>query len=127
MPAPARSEGGRRAYPARALHRLEFIRHAQAFGFALADIRHLLEVREQGRPVCATVQALAQRELDRIEAQLAQLRTRRRELARTLASWQQPDQPVHSGEQICGLIEHSPPPHFQHQPSRTYGAPAAKM
>ncbi|TAN21882.1 MAG: MerR family transcriptional regulator [Acidobacteria bacterium] len=105
LPAPGRSQGGRRLYQARDLQRLRFIRQAQEFGFALNDIRHLLATREHGGAVCSEVQTLAQRELARTDYKLEHLRAYRRELQRTLARWQQQPQPTCSSREICGLIE----------------------
>ena len=48
MPAPPRTPAGYRDYPPGALDRLAFIRHAQAAGFTLAEIRSVLAIRDSG-------------------------------------------------------------------------------
>ena len=58
LPQPPRTPGGYRDYPAGAVDRLAFIRHAQAAGFTLADIRGVLAIRDSGQAPCEHVSAL---------------------------------------------------------------------
>jgi MerR family mercuric resistance operon transcriptional regulator len=51
---PPRSVANYRLYPADAVRRLRFIKHAQALGFSLKEIKELLSLRAAPRARCAT-------------------------------------------------------------------------
>jgi MerR family mercuric resistance operon transcriptional regulator len=75
----ARSASNYRLYSAEDLHRLRFIRAAQATGFTLEDITHLL------RPAfCHRVQKLIGDRLGQVEARMKELRHVRRVLRQSL-------------------------------------------
>jgi len=74
----SRSGGNYRCYDEASLHRLRFIRAAQASGFSLSDISTLLELTDDAHPCCDEVQTL-------IEHRLAEVRTKREELDRVHA------------------------------------------
>src|SRR6185436_9170560 len=69
----ARTPAGYRLYADNAVHRLEVIRNAQAFGFSLAEIAGFLRVREAGGKPCDEVRAAAQRMLQAVDRQIADL------------------------------------------------------
>ncbi|WP_406726507.1 heavy metal-responsive transcriptional regulator [Streptomyces sp. GD-15H] len=88
LPAPQRTPGGYRDYPAHTVTRLAFVRDAQAAGLTLAEIRSLLALRDSGQAPCAQVGVLIEEhlaEIDRRMAELRQARTVLRELARRAA------------------------------------------
>jgi DNA-binding transcriptional MerR regulator len=70
---PDRTPSGYRDYPAETLDRLTFIRHAQAAGLTLRQIREILEVRNGGRAPCHHVADLVTRRLDEVERRLRDL------------------------------------------------------
>lgn len=74
MPAPLRGPNRYRRYDESAVHRLRFIRNAQAAGLTLAEIGSVIHLRDEGDAPCTHVQTL-------IEGKLADVRERRRELA----------------------------------------------
>jgi DNA-binding transcriptional MerR regulator len=77
LPQPPRTQGGYRDYPPGTLDRLAFIRHAQAAGFTLADIRGVLAIRDSGQAPCEHVSALISENLAQVERRIAELsRTR---------------------------------------------------
>lgn len=80
LPPVARDVGRTRVYTDRDLSRLKFIRRAQHMNFTLAEIKQLLELREDPRHVRDEVSALARRKLDAIEEHLDDLTTLRNEL-----------------------------------------------
>ncbi len=84
LPAPPRTVGGYRDYPAGSVQRLRFIRDAQGAGLGLSEILGILSVRDGGQAPCVEVAALIATHLDRIERRLADLRTTRAAL-QTLA------------------------------------------
>jgi MerR family transcriptional regulator, mercuric resistance operon regulatory protein len=73
LPAPPRTEGGRRVY--RQSHRgtLGFIRRARDLGFSLDEIRALLDLDGSRRPSCAEAREIASLHLIKVRAKLADL------------------------------------------------------
>jgi len=79
LPAPARGTNGYRAYTASTITRVAFIRTAQAAGLTLVEIASIVELRDDGQVPCRHVATL-------LENKLADVRTRRRELAEVEAA-----------------------------------------
>lgn len=73
LPAPPRTEGGRRAYDRNHVRRLAFIRRARDMGFTLEEIRTLLDLGGPERASCVDVQKVAARHLESVRAKLADL------------------------------------------------------
>jgi Cu(I)-responsive transcriptional regulator len=78
LEAPLRSDNGYRVYSADDLKRLVFIRHARDVGFALAQIKSLLELWRDRERASADVKRIA---VD----QIAALKTRKREIETMIA------------------------------------------
>ncbi|MGA7801345.1 MAG: MerR family transcriptional regulator [Gammaproteobacteria bacterium] len=78
---PPKSNNTRRRYSHDALVRLRLIRHAQALGFTLREIRTLLSLGEEQ---CTATRSIAERKLKAIDEQLATLNTARRSLERLI-------------------------------------------
>ncbi|MEU9700969.1 heavy metal-responsive transcriptional regulator [Streptomyces sp. NPDC047981] len=88
LPAPPRTSGGYRDYPAQATTRLSFVRDAQAAGLSLAEIRSVLALRDSGQAPCREVGALIEQHLADSERRMSELREARaalRELSRRAA------------------------------------------
>ena len=85
MPEPGRTDGGHRNYATVHVRRLTFIRRARELGFALEDIRTLLELAEPGRVSCGEVQKIAARHLHNVRSKLADLAKMEKLLANTVA------------------------------------------
>jgi DNA-binding transcriptional MerR regulator len=80
LPEPQRTPSGYRDYEPDILERLVFIRHAQAGGLTLDQIRQILDVRSDGEPPCVHVtEAIGQR-LSEVEARMTELRRTHRQL-----------------------------------------------
>lgn len=73
LPKPPRSASGYRIYTNEDLFRVRFIQRAQHLGFALKEIRELLELRADSEAVCGDVR-------ERAEQKLAEVRSRMRSL-----------------------------------------------
>ncbi len=73
MPAPPRTEGGRRLYDGSAARRLRFIRRARDLGFSIDDIRSFLGLSDTP-PTCAEAHETALRHRDAIRAKIADLK-----------------------------------------------------
>lgn len=86
LPKPRRAANDRRVYEVDAVRRLAFIRHARQLGFSVAAIRNLLDLADNPERPCNEANALAARQLDDVEAKIAQLKTLRGELRRMVAA-----------------------------------------
>jgi DNA-binding transcriptional MerR regulator len=99
---PARTESGYRLYDEAVVEQLEFIRQAQTLGFSLAEIARITAESRAGHSPCAEVREIVRARLAELDERLAELKRYRRELAATLAGWEERgDTPGH----VCGLIE----------------------
>lgn len=94
---PPKPYGGTRSYRSEDLRRLRFIRRAQELGFALDDIRALLELSNSD---CQQVQKLAAEKLSLVQEKLGQLRRIESVLEETLAQCAQRE-----GNQPCPVIK----------------------
>lgn len=106
---PARSAANYRLYPPEALRRVQFIKKAQALGFALEEIKEILDLREQGRDPCCCVADVGKKHLKEINARIAALREFRRALIAVVPKWEKETsrQRKCAGE-FCDLIERLP-------------------
>jgi MerR family mercuric resistance operon transcriptional regulator len=97
----ARTASNYRTYSSRTIERLRFIRAAQASGFALADIREMLDLAhaDADDPPCKEVAALIDRRLVDIRAQLRDLKRVERTLAKAAKTC------CRGGPDWCGEIE----------------------
>lgn len=82
LPAPDRTESGRRLYGPAELERLAFIRHARALGFEIDAIRALIALQEHPDWSCAEADAIARAHLVDVRQKIASLRALEAELAR---------------------------------------------
>jgi DNA-binding transcriptional MerR regulator len=73
LPEPERTPAGYRDYPSEIADRVGFIRHAQAAGLTLRQIREILDVRDGGHAPCRHVANLVAQRLADVEARLREL------------------------------------------------------
>ncbi len=73
LPAPARRRSGYREYTDEHVHRLRFIRRAQALGFTLAEIRELMALRVEPAGQAGDVRRRVVRKLEDVEARIRDL------------------------------------------------------
>jgi MerR family transcriptional regulator, mercuric resistance operon regulatory protein len=85
LPAPGRTPGGHRVYRPQEARTLAFIRRGRELGFALDEIRALLDLGGPGTASCAEVRAIANRHLEDIRAKINDLTKLERLLGRTVA------------------------------------------
>lgn len=86
LPKPERTESDRRVYAVPTVRRLAFIRHARQLGFGIEAIRTLLDLADHPDRSCDDADALAQEQLQAVEAKISQLEALRGELARMVAT-----------------------------------------
>lgn len=79
-----RSAGGQRRYAEGDLDRLALIRHARELGFPLDAIRELLDLADNPERPCDEADAIARRQLFRVEQRLRRLEALRAELSRMI-------------------------------------------
>jgi MerR family mercuric resistance operon transcriptional regulator len=85
LPAPPRSEAGRRTYDQSHRRMLGFIRRARDLGFSLGEIRALLDLDRSGRASCVEVREIASVHLASVRAKLADLARLEAVLSETVA------------------------------------------
>lgn len=83
---PGRTGGNYRAYGARDLKRLNFIRHARGLGFEIAEIRSLLDLADNPDRDCGEADTIASGHLEAVEAKIDQLRLLQTELTRMVGA-----------------------------------------
>lgn len=86
VPAPPRTESGRRLYGERHVARLSFIRHARQLGFELDQIRALLDLADHPERPCAGADAIARDNLAAVQVRMRQLLALEKELERMVAA-----------------------------------------
>lgn len=94
MPAPPRTASGRRRYDESHARILRFIRRARELGFAIADIRTLLDLAEPADTCCAEVRKIAGAHLETVRAKLADLVKLERVLSETVAQCKRAETPT---------------------------------
>ena len=104
LPQPPRTSSGYRDYPPGAVDRLAFIRHAQAAGFTLADIRGVLAIRDSGQAPCQHVSVLIGEHLAQVERRIAEL-TRTKDVLKDLQRLAAVTNPADCAESdICTIL-----------------------
>lgn len=95
-----RGENGYRAYGHGEVQRLRFVRRARAFGFSVEECRELLGLYADRNRASADVKELTLQRIERIEAQMAELKALRDDLARLADACKgdgRPDCPILNG------------------------------
>lgn len=103
LPAVARSPGRYRLFSEASLQRLAFIRRLKNLGLTLEEIQECLVAHDDGRLPCAEVQRLLERQIDRVDQRMAELRLLRGELGELLANWR--SEPEASEQVICPNLQ----------------------
>jgi len=97
LPAPPRTESGRRVYGPKETRILVFIRRGRELGFTLDQIRALLTLGGPGKASCAEVREIAKHHIEDISAKIKDLSKLERLLRKTVAQCsggKAPDCPV---------------------------------
>jgi DNA-binding transcriptional MerR regulator len=99
LPAPGRTTGNYRSYANEHVRDLAFIRRARELGFAIDDVRELLELAGHREGPCAQIDQIVTRHLATTEKKITALKRLRRELRDTLTAC--------NGGRIadCGIVQ----------------------
>ena len=81
LPPVAHTSGKYRSYGSAEVSRLSFIPRARALGFALQQVRNLLERADDRDRPCAEVDALARTQLKQVDEKISDLKALRLELS----------------------------------------------
>ncbi len=101
VPAPPRTTGDHRRYPAATVDRLRFIRGAQRLGLRLAEIKELLAVRDTGVCPCEPAEQLLRRHIGELDREIDRLVRLRAELTDMVAAMPGPSCPDPSPGTWC--------------------------
>jgi MerR family transcriptional regulator, copper efflux regulator len=82
LASPERTPAGYRDYRPEVVERLTFIRHAQAGGLTLRQIRQVLDIGDSGDPPCEHVGRVVEERLAEVDARIAELAATRAHLQR---------------------------------------------
>lgn len=74
LPAPPRSDGGRRSYGPQDVARLVFIRRARDFGLGIAQVRELLAAADAPATACAMARPVVEEHVRALRAKRAELK-----------------------------------------------------
>jgi MerR family copper efflux transcriptional regulator len=86
LPAPPRTPAGYRAFPIESVARVQFVKHAQALGFTLREIKELLALRVDPRTTCADFRERALAKVADIEQKIRTLQAINAALTRLAAA-----------------------------------------
>lgn len=98
-------ENGYRCFSLADVHRVEFIRQAQALGLTIGDIKGILETVDRGATPCEEVKSLVKRRLERVQTQIADLQATEARMTEAVNLWRTMDEPVPRDGEFCPLIE----------------------
>lgn len=82
---PPRSVSNYRLYPEDTVRRVRFIRHAQALGFSLKEIKELLSLRAAPKTQCGAVRERAVAKINDVEERIRALRSMKKALEQLVA------------------------------------------
>lgn len=113
LPQPSRAANGYRTYDKSTIGRVTFIRAAQAAGLTIAEIRSIIDLREDGHIPCTHVSHLIEGKLGDVRRRIGELAALESELGRLLDRSQRLDPADCSGTDICHILSgghrHAPP------------------
>lgn len=104
-PTVERSPSGYRLFSEAVLRRLAFIRQAQSLGLSLAEIQHILEIRDRGELPCGEIRHHLESKLEDITTQIRALEALRSELQGILAGWNEHPSTTELSHTICPNLQ----------------------
>ena len=104
LPTGPRTSSGYRDYGHDAVDRIGFIHRGQAAGLTLAQIRQVLDIRDEGQPPCTHVRDLLDTRLAAVDQQLSQLQGLRTTLTELRAQAGQIAPDTCRADQVCRYL-----------------------
>ena len=104
LPPTHRTANGYRDYGTEALSRLDFIHRGRAAGLTLAQIREVIEIRNDGDAPCHHVHQLLTERLADIDRQIADLQALRATLSRQRDHTETADPSTCAAETVCRFV-----------------------
>ena len=104
LPPAERTPSGYRDYAPETAARIDFVHRGQAAGLTLAQIRQILDIRDDGAAPCEHVRDLLDARLAEIEQQIAQLAALRGVASELGDGVAQPDPDSCSADQVCRYL-----------------------
>lgn len=104
LPDPTRSPNGYRVYDRSTLNRLNFIRSAQSAGLTLAQIRSIIDLREDGTLPCTHTADLIDSKLADVRARIHDLTLLKAELETLIERSQRLDPADCTDAEICHIL-----------------------
>lgn len=99
-----RGDNGYRYYSQDAASQVQFIKKAQALGFALEEIKQFLDVRDRGEQPCNLVQSLLSEKIEQLEIQIRRMALFKAELEEYRTAWKNNPYPEVDSQEVCPLI-----------------------
>jgi len=99
MPKPPRTNGGHRVYNVDHLKRLTFIRRSRDLGFAMTQIKSLLQMAQSDQHSCGEIAQAADKHLDAVRTRIHDLQKMQNTLNQILAQCHRGDTPD------CAIID----------------------
>jgi DNA-binding transcriptional MerR regulator len=106
LPGPMRTLSGYRDYDEGAIARIQFVRAGQAIGLTLAEVRNLIDIRDDGASPCSAATDLLDRHLSTITKRIDELKNLKRDLAQLRVQAVGLDPADCPPESICQVINH---------------------
>lgn len=92
------------------LERLRFIQRARTLGFAVAEIRDIIDHADHGDSPCPLVRDLLASRLPQIRERIRELETLASRMEEALEAWAEMPDGTPDGHSLCRLIESFPEP-----------------
>lgn len=96
---------GYKLYTHAHLARLRFIRQAQALGYTLAEIRHILNDADRGESPCPRVRDILERRRAEIRYRAREVSELQRRIERALEVWKGRPDGAPDGRAVCRFVE----------------------
>ena len=104
LPPAERTPAGYRDYTTDTLARIDFIHRGQSAGLTLAQIRQVLDIRDQGQAPCGHVRDLLDERLTDIHGQLKQLQELRDILVELRDQAEHPEPDTCTANEVCRYL-----------------------
>ena len=104
LPEPERASNGYRRYGQATVLRLQFIRAAQSAELTLAEIRRIIDLRDEGKTPCSHVVDLLETKLEGVQLRQRQLAVLEAELDRLLHRSRSLDPADCGDDNVCHIL-----------------------